>query len=569
MDQQETEAASEIVLLAEAQRYPQDQEPACVFCGRYGEYICDKTDEDVCSMECRDRATERAAHRELQRKFGMTVSGAGIDLPLATEFHQLKLHEDLRYNMRIEGYHHPTPVQMQVLPHALNHRHVVVHSPTGTGKTMAFLIPLVSYVMEHRFDVDDHRILGLVIAPIRELCVQLETQAKTLMAGITKMKTALLVGGVPMPNQLHRLHKGVQVVIATPGRLEEHLAQHQLDLSHVVCCVLDEVDMLLDRQAGFADVIGAILTHMPQEKQMLLVSATITPAVRAFAQAKLHEAIQIEVGAAIGKAHGGLSVTAKQDVQYMVSPEAKKRHLFDWLRTTSREDTDVSILVFVASKQGADMLAKSIVQSCDMIALSIHGDKTQTQRLAILQSFVDHHAPVLVSTYLLGRGMDLLHVDHVVVFDMPPTIHGTRRVDLCFLTSAEYIHLVGRAGRRSKDDNDDDASPAGLATVYLGAENAPLFRDLIPLWRASDVAIPSEVLQECIRQRTLALSQRQNQVQDESKRAFRATQEVTNQASKWQQWTQTKRKEVTTVVVQAETQHKKFKFISSHPFEKV
>ncbi|KAF0753307.1 hypothetical protein AaE_005749 [Aphanomyces astaci] len=285
----------------------------------------------------------------MQRQFGISVKGAGVEELLATEFHLLKLHDDLYDNMQREGYHHPTPVQMQVLPYMLQHRHLTVCSPTGTGKTLAYLIPLVAHVMEHRLDVEEHRILGLVVAPVRELCVQLETQAKvcvraTLMQGISKMKTALLIGGIPVPTQLHRLKKGVQVVVATPGRLYELVTEFTLDLSHVITCVLDEVDLLVDQSSGFEAKVLAILAALPPTTQLVLVSATVTQSVLSFAHAHLHEAIRITIASAATSSFP--DSTTRQVVHYVHTPDAKKKHLFEWLqqRQCMLGDTDHSIV---------------------------------------------------------------------------------------------------------------------------------------------------------------------------------------------------------------------------------
>ncbi|RHY95579.1 hypothetical protein DYB35_008703 [Aphanomyces astaci] len=301
------------------------------------------------------------------------------------------------------------------------------------------------------------------------------------MQGISKMKTALLIGGIPVPTQLHRLKKGVQVVVATPGRLYELVTEFTLDLSHVITCVLDEVDLLVDQSSGFEAKVLAILAALAPTTQLVLVSATVTQSVLSFAHAHLHEAIRITIASA-------------------------------------------------ATSSFPDSTTRQVAQ-----------------RLSILQSFVDGVAPVLVSTGLLGRGMNLLSVDDVVVFDMPSTIE-------------EYVHLVGRAGRRRPGS---DAATAGTATIYVGADSAALFPDLLALLRATDAVIPDEVKHEAIRERTRAMHKRQHQALDASKRAFHATRQMSSaqHQARWQQWAidHPKRK---TIVVDASAQHKKFKFIA-------
>ncbi|RQM22365.1 hypothetical protein B5M09_013356 [Aphanomyces astaci] len=333
------------------------------------------------------------------------------------------------------------------------------------------------------------------------------------MQGISKMKTALLIGGIPVPTQLHRLKKGVQVVVATPGRLYELVTEFTLDLSHVITCVLDEADLLVDQSSGFEAKVLAILAALPPTTQLVLVSATVTQAVLSFAHAHLHEAIRITIASAATSSFP--DSTTRQVVHYVHTPDAKKKHLFEWLqqRQCMLGDTDHSI----------------------------------AQRLSILQSFVDGVAPVLVSTGLLGRGMNLLSVDDVVVFDMPSTIE-------------EYVHLVGRAGRRRPGS---DADTAGTATIYVGADSAALFPDLLALLRATDAVIPDEIKHESIRERTRAMHKRQHQALDASKRAFHATRQMSSaqHQARWQQWAidHPKRK---TIVVDASAQHKKFKFIA-------
>ncbi|OQR83068.1 hypothetical protein ACHHYP_15161 [Achlya hypogyna] len=500
-----------VVATSVAQRWPVADEPTCVLCGRYGAYICDATDEDVCSLECRDACCARAETNRFRAEFGLSVVPDN-STPLATDFASLDLAPELLANMTELELQQPTPIQMQVIPLALDGTDIVVHAPTGTGKTVAFLLPLLARTMAVRFDSETTGILGLVIAPVRELCVQIESQIKALVHGIPKMRTALLVGGMPLPSQLHRLSQGVQVAVGTPGRLLSIHTEHGLSLDHVVSCVVDEVDMLCEDE--FRGAVTTLLSLLSASRQLSLVTATVTDRVHVFASDVAAGAVVVTQTPPSTAASQCIPSHISQHVVY-VGNEHKTTKLMELLRNKP-DDPLHATMVFVASQQGADMLVKSIFTACHLPAVSLHGGKTQAARMQAMESFVSGAASILVSTYVLGRGMDLLAVDDVVVFDFPPTID-------------EYIHIAGRAGR---------GGDPGRATVFVNADSSALFPALVAgVWRdLSD--LPRQVKEAALVHRrrervaVAALGTRANAVSEPKRKAMASASGRVSKASK-------------------------------------
>ncbi|KAL3674657.1 hypothetical protein V7S43_000597 [Phytophthora oleae] len=497
--------ADSVVQRSADQRQAQPGEPTCMVCGRYGEFVCDATDEDVCSLECRDICVSRQQQRlqsdqqlneradELRCKLGIklaiksTSETAARSFPASqwpipiVEFEQggMELPKELLSNLNASGFERPTSVQMQTIPCVLKGHNMLVSAPTGSGKTASYLIPAIAQSLLARGQEEE--ILTLVLAPVRELAIQIETVAKTLMKGIPNMKTALLVGGFPVPKQRYRLQSEVQLIVATPGRFVDIFTNYSggdAILPGIRTCVVDEVDTMLD--VGFRPQISQIVALLGGEchkhVQLVFLSATVSSEVETLVQQLLkarNEQTYVRLDVRGDKSTTAESFVLNPSVRHQVrwsEDKAKKNELFKFLKGKSEEST----LVFVGSKVGATMLAQAIEKRCEVGAAAIHADKTQQERLRLLESFVNLEIPVLVSTNVLSRGMDLLNVENVVVYDFPKKV-------------TDYVHLIGRVGR--------GVDVLGNALTLLNLEDRSLFRELVPLLRQAKVLVPREVHQ--------------------------------------------------------------------------
>ncbi|KAM4641662.1 putative ATP-dependent RNA helicase DDX59 [Discoglossus pictus] len=481
------------------QRWPLPGEPVCVVCGRYGEYICNQTDHDVCSLECKaldllrasvdlncqkltgpnptepppvtedalstqytytehefitQLSTDQVQH--LRDQLGLSVQGDNICRPII-EFDHCRFPQVLSSNLKKAGYEVPTPIQMQMIPVGLMGRDILASADTGSGKTAAFLLPAIIRCLEQK-DAP----AALILTPTRELAVQIEDQAKELMSGIRQMRTALLVGGMPLPPQIHRLKQGVQVIIATPGRLLEIMKQNSVNLGEIKTMIVDEADTML--KMGFQQQVLDILEHTPQERQTLLVSATIPAGIETFTQQLLREPARITVGE-----KNQPCANVRQIVLWVEEP-SKKKKLFEILNDTKLFQPPV--LVFVDCRLGADLLSDAVRKIMGLESVAIHSDKPQTERTKILQGLLKGEYDVVVSTGVLGRGLDLVNVKLIVNFDMPSSMD-------------EYVHQIGRAGRLGR---------RGTAITLINKNNRNLFWDLVKRVQPTGSLLPAQLL---------------------------------------------------------------------------
>ena len=331
-------------------------------------------------------------------------------------FSELNLCSALRNNLAKNEFVTPTPVQAQAIPPLMEGRDVVATAQTGTGKTLAFAIP----VIEALAAVPRSKVIKvLILSPTRELAIQIDEAFRQLVEGM-HIRTAVVVGGMSEASQLHDIKAGAEVIIATPGRLCDYLDRRLVDLSRAATVVLDEADRMLDM--GFLPSLQAILDKLPAKRQTMLFSATIERSVAHLVSSYVNEPVRVAVEAS--------TQTASQIDLYCY--EVAQGSKFDLLVHLLKQEKG-SFLVFVATKEGADRLAKFLERVKCKVAC-IHGDRSQSQRNEALQGFKDGAHRVLVATDVAARGIHVDDIAHVVNYDLPQEAEN-------------FIHRVGRTGR--------------------------------------------------------------------------------------------------------------------------
>jgi ATP-dependent RNA helicase RhlE len=335
-------------------------------------------------------------------------------------FSDLSLSISLQSNLAKNGFVEPTPVQAQAIPQQLLGHDVVITAQTGTGKTLAFLLPLLEKLIKRGVTLGNQPgVSALILSPTRELAIQISVAFADLAAG-TSIRSAVVVGGLNEHSQLQAIRKGAQVVIATPGRLHDFLERKLVKLASAHTLVLDEADRMLDM--GFLPTIKRILATLPADRQTVFCSATIESSVAHLISSHLKNPVRIAVGSTTKPAeHIDLHV-------YEVEQDHKLGLLEKML-----QDERGSFLVFARTKHGADRLAKKLVRGGSKAA-AIHGDRTQSQRNLALLGFQQGSYRVLVATDVAARGVHVEGIAHVVNYDLPQV-------------PEDFIHRVGRTGR--------------------------------------------------------------------------------------------------------------------------
>ncbi len=331
-------------------------------------------------------------------------------------FSELSLSALLKSNLARHGFTEPTPVQAQAIEPALAGRDLVATAQTGTGKTLAFVLPLI-HLLEKQ--PPQTGIRSVVLTPTRELAMQInETFAK--MAAGTGIRAAVVVGGVNERSQLQSIRQGAQVLLATPGRLYDFLSRQLVDLGNVRMLVLDEADRMLD--IGFLPTVKRIMAGLPSDRQTMLFSATMETSVKHLVETQVRNAVRIEVG----------STTKPVEQVDLHLYEVEQDRKLGLLQTMLREE-DGSFLVFARTKHGADRLSKRLSHE-GVKATAIHGNRSQNQRNHALRGFQEGHFRVLVATDVAARGIHVEGISHVVNYDLPQV-------------PEDFIHRVGRTGR--------------------------------------------------------------------------------------------------------------------------
>jgi len=335
-------------------------------------------------------------------------------------FTPLGLSQPLLRAIKESGYTTPTPIQAQAIPPILEHRDILAAAQTGTGKTAGFTLPILEILSTRKRVLGTHQIAVLVLVPTRELALQVFESVKTYGKHLHH-RSAVVYGGVGINPQLSALRKGVEIVIATPGRLIDIAGQKGIDFSKLEILVLDEADRMLDM--GFIHDIKRLMKLMPAKRQTLLFSATFSPEIKTLASGLLHKPALVEVAR-----QNSTSEQISQVVHY-VDKQRKKTLLTHLVKTNKWEQ----VLVFTATKHGANKLTEYL-EANGIKSMAIHGNKSQGARVKALESFKAKQIQVLVATDIAARGLDIDQLPHVVNYELPNI-------------AEDYVHRIGRTGR--------------------------------------------------------------------------------------------------------------------------
>lgn len=363
-------------------------------------------------------------------------------------FNDLNLLKNIQTALVEEGYETPTPIQQQAIPIILEGTDLVGCAQTGTGKTAAFAIPIINSLHRMVGSTNKRKVIRtLVVTPTRELAIQIDESFNTY-GKYTNIRSMVIFGGVSQVPQVDQLKKGIDILIATPGRLLDLHKQGFIDLDHLHFLVLDEADQMLDM--GFINDVKKIVKLTPDNRQTLLFSATMPMAIRELADTFLTTPKYVSVTPVSSTAE-----TVNQKV-YFVGKEDKRSLLYHIIRN----DKINNVLVFTRTKHGADNVVKALKKN-GVTAEAIHGDKSQNARQRVLEAFKNKEISVLVATDIAARGIDIESLPFVINFDIPNI-------------SETYVHRIGRTGR---------AGNSGLAISFCGKDELTYWKDIEKLIR--------------------------------------------------------------------------------------
>ena len=339
----------------------------------------------------------------------------------APSFQEMKLSEVMFAALESAGYTTPTDIQAGLIPLALEGKDVVGQARTGTGKTASFVIPILERIKPWK---DVHAPQAVIMVPTRELAVQVRGEVEKLAAG-SRVHCVALYGGQPLKGQIDKLRRGVDVVVGTPGRVLDHMSRGSLNLEQICCVVLDEADRMLD--IGFRPDIEKILRRCPKERQTLLLSATVPPPIMRLAQRYMRDPLTLNFSPS------DISVETIEQHYFTVDPNRKFELL---LRLLVREKPSQCI-IFCRTKKRTEQIYERLAKKAPSVA-QIHGDLNQSQRDRVMQAFREGKIRFLTATDVIGRGIDVSTVSHIVNYDLP---------QFC----DDYVHRVGRTGRMGRE----------------------------------------------------------------------------------------------------------------------
>ncbi len=380
-------------------------------------------------------------------------------------FDQLSIAEPILRAIREKGYETPTPIQVQAIPVVLSGKDIFGIAQTGTGKTAAFAIPILQHLMAereaktdppsgqpapgrdrhgraHAKQSDQRPIRALILTPTRELAIQID-DCLTDYGQHTGLRHTVIFGGVKQGPQTDKLRRGVDILVATPGRLLDLIGQREVSLAGLTHFVLDEADRMLDM--GFIADIRRLLPLIPTKRQTLFFSATMPEQIVSLSRTILHDPERIEVAPVSSAAE-----TVEQHVYFVEKPEKKAL-----LISVLKENAEMSVLVFSRTKHGADGISR-ILKKAGIASQAIHGNKSQSQRQRALSDFKAGDVKVMVATDIAARGIDIKELHMVINYDLPDV-------------AETYVHRIGRTGR---------AGCAGIAVTFCTQEELPMLRDI-------------------------------------------------------------------------------------------
>lgn len=352
------------------------------------------------------------------------------------------------------NFNKPTPIQAASIPIALEGKDIMGTAQTGTGKTGAFGIPLISHLLNNPQNT------ALVMTPTRELAAQVMDMLQKILGNPTTISTALLIGGASMGKQLEQLRRSPRLIVGTPGRINDHLQRRSVKLSCTRFLVLDETDRMLDM--GFGVQIDRILAHVPKERQTLLFSATLPANILKLSGKYLHDPVRISTGETNAPA-----ARVKQETIQLAETDKYEQLL------TQIDQRNGSIIVFVKTKHGADRMAKKL-RGLKHSADAIHGDLRQNQRDRAISAFRNYETRIMVATDIAARGLDIPHIEHVINYDLPQA-------------AEDYIHRIGRTAR-----NGAEGEAVNLVTPQDGKKWNAIRRLLNPAEKLERIAGSSQ-----------------------------------------------------------------------------
>jgi ATP-dependent RNA helicase RhlE len=351
------------------------------------------------------------------------------------KFEKLNIIEPILKALDVEGYETPTPIQEQAIPVTLERRDLLGCAQTGTGKTAAFAIPLLQILYkEQRNEKGQRKIKALILTPTRELAIQIGESLEAY-GRFTGLKHTVIFGGVSQVPQTKALISGVDILVATPGRLLDLISQKYISLGSITLFVLDEADRMLDM--GFSHDVKKVIAQLPVKRQTLMFSATMPPEINVLVDTILSNPVRVEVTPVSS------TVDTIEQTVYFVDRKDKKSLLINLLKSKSID----SALVFTRTKHGADNVVRYLVKA-RIAAQAIHGDKSQVARQLALNNFKLKRTRVLVATDIAARGIDVAELSHVINFDLPNV-------------PETYVHRIGRTGR---------AGMGGIALSFCDVE---------------------------------------------------------------------------------------------------